>query len=762
MEKVLYEDVVGVSERPPGPRISDLPVSDSLAKALVAGYGGDIMLSPPQAEAVHQGVVDADAHFLVSAPTNSGKTLIALLRMMEQAVRDGRRSVLVVPLKALAEEKSAELEALAARILEAGGPKVRVRVSTGDYRLSGDFLGSPPPDSGEILICTPERLEVLLRNPDNLSWARSTGTFVLDEFHLLGETGRGAAMEALVTRLLLAVRDSSIVALSATIGGVEQVSGWLGHCGKSVRVIDSAYRFPTLRRRLMRCEDKNALVIERAAQCLARPGASLLIFVYRKSDAEALAESVREALSDTDVVGHFHAGLPLAARQEISGRFRSGQLRVLVATTSLKMGINTPATEVIVRDTLFHGAGRLPTADLLQMLGRAGRGTVGGEGMVLFGPGEEADRYSADFDSGHVAALSPQLMPASAGRRPRRKDPGPSDQDPLSPAVLSEIVATGSANIDQVGTFLSHSFSGWTQSLAAPDLSRTLAHLERGKLVYRVDNAEATFAPTKLGRTTVLTGLSPESGAMLGGFLRALIRLSEKKEEAGDHAPNLLRRIRDLDLLFLAVASFEAREQLVRKSAKKALDRVSTYIEGLDSEEKPLVNLWRSADSADYPTRRLLSSLRFPACSTPAEAEADFNRLMATAILLHRHARGETLDDLAKEYGMHTGSIESGFKYTATWVLGCLAQICTGDRCYKLDFLALRIYELLEDLTMGSTLGKLLTLKGVGRATVEKLLNAGYSDFERLHSLQLSTLSDLGVADDPAGAILRLLRRSQR
>jgi replicative superfamily II helicase len=249
---------------------------------------------------------------------------------------------------------------------------------------------------------------------------------------------------------------------------------------------------------------------------------------------------------------------------------------------------------------------------------------------------------------------------------------------------------------------------------------------------------------------------------MLGGFLRALIRLGQKKEEAGDHAPNLLRRIRDLDLLFLAVASFEAREQLVPKSAKHALGEVSAYIEGLDSEDKPMVNLWRSADSADYPTRRLLSSLRFPACSTPAETEAVFNRLMATAVLLHRHARGETLNDLAREYGMHSGSLESGLKYTATWVLGCLSQICTSDRCYKLDFLALRIYELLEDLTMGSTLGKLLTLKGVGRATVEKLLNAGFSDIERLHTVQLSTLTDLGVADDPAGAILRFLRRSRR
>lgn len=370
--------------------------------------------------------------------------------------------------------------------------------------------------------------------------------------------------------------------------------------------------------------------------------------------------------------------------------------------------------------------------------------------------------YAADFESGQVTALTPQLMPPPTGRHFRRKDPDPSEQDPLSTVVLSEIVAHGEANVDRLGSFLAHSFSGWTQGLTNPDLSRTLDRLERGKLVYRVENAEATYAPTRLGRTTVLTGLSPESGAMLGSFLRGLIRLGQKKEDAGDHAPNLLHRMRDLDLLFLAVASFEARDQLVPKSAKQMLRGVQAYIEALDSEEKPLVNLWRSADSGEYPTRRLLSSLRFPICSTPSDAEALFNRLMATAILLHRHACGETLERLAQDAGVHSGSLEGGLKYTVTWVLGCLAQISTRDRCYKLDFLALRIYELLEDLTLGSTLGKLLTIRGVGGSTVDRLLREGYRDLQSLKRISPSQLTEIGIGAKQASDIARFVRRQAR
>ena len=180
MDKVIYEDVVGQSERPTGQLISSLEIPVSLKRGLIEFFSCDIDLSPPQIWSVNNGILSERAHYLVSAPTNSGKTLIALLRVFFQAINKGRRSVYVVPLKALAEEKANEIRKLSECVFRNAGPKISVHVSTGDYQLSDDFLGSPPPESGELVICTPERLDVILRNPDNFGWSNSTTAAVVE------------------------------------------------------------------------------------------------------------------------------------------------------------------------------------------------------------------------------------------------------------------------------------------------------------------------------------------------------------------------------------------------------------------------------------------------------------------------------------------------------------------------------------------------------------------------------------------------------
>ena len=727
MVRVLYEDVIGEAKRPNELSLSELALSASLKRGLIGFFGRDIHLSPPQVWAIEHGVTCENRHFLVSAPTNSGKTLIALLRIFEQAITSGRRSVYVVPLKALAEEKADEVSRLIECVVEHGGARLKVHVSTGDYQLSGDFLGSEPPDTGEIVICTPERLDVILRNPDNLEWARSVGTYILDEFHLLGEVGRGAVMESLVTRLLLQVPESSLVALSATIGGLDQIAGWLAHTGKQVQTLSSEFRFPALRRIVIETNEKNAFIIDRTKEVYHDNQGSLLVFVYRKHDAEQLVNELMGELPDRDAVAYFHAGLGLAERRETARRFREGVIRVLVATTSLKMGINTPANEVIVRDTVFHGSGRLGVVDLLQMLGRAGRGDSPGTGYILCSTEEGSAMYPEELRQGYVEPLRPRLLRKTDRKWGKGSGNYPDEIDPVKNVVLSEIARHGQLNLGALMEFLMHSFSGWSAGVADLDLTQELAFLERGKLIYPVENAESTYAITRLGRTTVFSGLSPESGAMVGGFLRALINLSQK-HSGEDQGKNYLRRLRELDFLFLSAASYEVRGQLLRKPTKSDRNKIEEYIEALPVDDKPVVNLWRSPESNDFPTRRLLSSLRFTTDINEKDAEVLFYRLMETAVLLHRHAKGEKLDVLAREYGVYSGSLDTGLKYTVTWILSCLAQICTPNKCYKLEYLAMRIYELLEDLSLGSTLGRLLTIKGVGRKSVYKLLDAGFND----------------------------------
>lgn len=110
---------------------------------------------------------------------------------------------------------------------------------------------------------------------------------------------------------------------------------------RPVSVIESPFRYPP-RRRLVETEERNAYVAERALALLPA-GQSLLVCVYRKSDAETLARDLRTAADDAAAIDHFHSELQLAERRRMRKRFRDGETRVLVTTTSLKMGINRNA-----------------------------------------------------------------------------------------------------------------------------------------------------------------------------------------------------------------------------------------------------------------------------------------------------------------------------------------------------------------------------------------------------------------------------------
>ena len=101
---IFYEDVVGSDSREGTTTLSERgELKESLRKALVEFYGRDILLSPPQEEALDAGIADRNGQdFLISAPTNSGKTLISLFRIFTSALAGERRCVYVAPLKALA------------------------------------------------------------------------------------------------------------------------------------------------------------------------------------------------------------------------------------------------------------------------------------------------------------------------------------------------------------------------------------------------------------------------------------------------------------------------------------------------------------------------------------------------------------------------------------------------------------------------------------------------------------------------------------
>ena len=124
---------------------------------------------------------------------------------------------------------------------------------------------------------------------------------------------------------------------------------------------------------------------------LSQPSTAAIVFVYRREGAEALARKLSDALA-TSVLA-YHSGLSASERQRTRAQFRDGANRCLVATTALAMGVNLPATHVFVRDTTFFGSGKLRVDELLQILGRAGRGDRSGLGAVVV---RQNDAWDAD------------------------------------------------------------------------------------------------------------------------------------------------------------------------------------------------------------------------------------------------------------------------------------------------------------------------------------------------------------------------------
>lgn len=753
--EAFYADVVGEPRASSGRRLSELDLPHPLIPALIDWMGHDAILTPPQVDALEAGIITDDAHFIVSAPTNSGKTLSALLRVFVRSLSAGGRFVYVAPLKALAEQKKVEVEELSAAIERHGGRRIKVSIATGDYRISQDLPDAATGDDVELLVCTPEKLEVLLRNPANSGWAGGVDTYVLDEFHILGSKTRGARYEAMVTRLLITCPRSCLLALSATVGSLEHVVKWLSLNNHPVRVLSSAFRAPALRRSLLRVERKDPWVAALVDEVLPVQGCTVLIFVYRQNDAEKLARELCN-LHGQGAAAAFHSNLPLGNKQRILAAFGRGELRILVATTSLAMGINSPASHVVVRDTVFAGVGQLAPSEILQMIGRAGRGGADGHAYVLFGLNENVESLYQALVANAVEPLWPRLVSQSLQRHNLKRKGA--EVAGLRTALLTEIASSSTVQVDQLLTFVSHTYSA-TWLAVSPALIKTcIEDLVRDKLVYRIENAADVLAATPLGRTSSHSGLSAETGAMFGRFLRALISLSEKDELREKGLPSYLQRLTSLDFLMVLMAAPESRKDSLAKSFKPDSEKLVDYLETLPPDEKPLLYQWRDEDSEQYPTRRLLSTLGLPA----GEHAGAFVRLMSAAAALHEYAFSRAQpEEIAIAWGLRV-DIEGRLSPLATWSLSALANICTGSRCYKLDFLLPRIRCLIEDIAIGGGMGPLVALPNVGVKTIERLRSAGYSSIENLGQVSTQQLRAIGLTAPAANAISRYCGRRQR
>ena len=343
--------------------------------------------TPVQAKAWPQ--IAAGAHVLATAPTGSGKTLTAFLWSLNQfaagAWRPGATRVLYVsPLKALNNDIQRNLLAPLDELQgSAGFPQISVRTRSGDTP-GGErqqMLRHPP----DILITTPESLMLLLTTVRGRQALATVETLILDEIHAVADNRRGAQLMVSVERLARLAGEFQRIALSATVRPLDAVAAYVGGylpsgAGRQVAVIDAGSDAASRKEVALRVRYPEAVrdagandikIWEPLAENfreLIDGNRSTLFFTNSRRLAEQITLKVNEHQTAPLAYAH-HGSLARDIRTEVERRLKAGELKAIVATSSLEMGIDIGHLDEVV---LVQTPPSIAAA--LQRIGRAGHG----------------------------------------------------------------------------------------------------------------------------------------------------------------------------------------------------------------------------------------------------------------------------------------------------------------------------------------------------------------------------------------------------
>ncbi|MDB6138556.1 MAG: associated domain protein, partial [Verrucomicrobiaceae bacterium] len=318
---------------------------------------------------------------LLSSPTGSGKTLAGFLGVMDQLIRlheagelmDGVRALYVSPLRALTYDMQKNLsEPLRAMGLEG---VIRVGMRTGDTSAADRAkLKRKPP---HILLTTPESLAILLPQEGHREYLRHCRFVIVDELHALAENKRGAHLVLSLERLERVVAPGNLVrvGLSATAAPLPVLGRLLVGEGRKCEIVKAK----VVRRRRVEVLSplrKNPYpssgwtatrVLTDIARLVAQKQ-SMIIFCNTRSTTESLAHRLKVALPDIagQIEAH-HGSLDRDVRLEVEDRLKRGELRAVVCSTSLELGIDIGAVDCVVMISTPKGISRA-----LQRIGRSG------------------------------------------------------------------------------------------------------------------------------------------------------------------------------------------------------------------------------------------------------------------------------------------------------------------------------------------------------------------------------------------------------
>ena len=519
--------------------------------ALVDAWAAPIpSLNALQVDAINDFGVLNGHHLVVSAPTSSGKTMVGELAALRN-VLDRKRAIFLLPLKALVADKRRHFQStyssFGVRTIEATG-------ETDDITplLRGQY---------DIALLTYEKFAaVALTCPHVL---RQAGVIVVDEAQMIADEGRGANLEFILTLIRMQRRinvEPQIIALSAVIGDTNGLERWLGArllrrnerpvpLDEGLMLGDGSFRFihsdtgketrspPIIRPRIVNGSSQDWIIP--LVQKLVGEGQQVIIFREQKGETRGCARYLGDALGLPPVsaaIDQLPAGDPSQASQDLRSVLGQGvafhnsdlepeerriieeefrkpgsSLKVIAATTTLAMGVNTPASSVIIAGLKHPGDKPYSVAEYKNLVGRAGRLGFAEKGtsyLIAIDP-----RTELEFWSRYVTGAPEDLFSRFLN----------SGTDPRS-LIVRVLVAARRASVegvsaDEIIDFLEASFGAF-QAVAQSanwrwsrdDLLDALNDLQHHNLI-EVDNQD-NYHLLPLGR------LAGEAATEVGSIIR--------------------------------------------------------------------------------------------------------------------------------------------------------------------------------------------------------------------------------------------------
>jgi helicase len=506
-------------------------------------------LNELQQDAINRAGLFQGQHLVVSAPTSSGKTMIGELAALHAQSR-GERSYMLFPLRALVNDKYDEFT------LKYGRFGLRVIRSTGEIADDNDALIRGKFD---VALLTYERFAALAVTLPHI--LRQVSVIVIDEVQMITDKNRGANLEFVLT-LLKSQRlygiEPQLIALSAVIGDANGFESWLGgrllkttkrpvpldegmiDMSGTFRYLDTegneqtipTYVSPEFRkgssqdviiplvRKLVAGGEK--VIVFRETKPIVRATAEYLkanlglpparetLERMPSGDPSAASEQLRRCLAHG--IAFHNADLDREERQAIESTFRdpNSSLKVLVATTTLAMGVNTPAWSVVIAG-LEHPDSSYTVAEYKNMVGRAGRlgFTPKGKSFLVASNGSEEYKFWNHYVLGEPEGLSSRFAAL----------------EPLS--LICRVLATAKAARTEGLTqpdllaFIQSTFASYQQHqvLAPVEIADAIHRLRGAGLI---DSADDRYRLTPLGSAAGELGIQVESVVRIARALRGL------------------------------------------------------------------------------------------------------------------------------------------------------------------------------------------------------------------------------------------------